>query len=67
MVPKHSYLINSLTPKSVPEGTKLVLFGRYVLNIYVGIIRYFTWRNPVRVASPHRINLEEPGQGGQPT
>ena len=26
-----------------------------------------TWRNPVRVASPHRINLEEPGQGGQPT
>jgi hypothetical protein len=27
----------------------------------------FTWRNPVRVASPHRINLEEPGQGGQPT
>ncbi len=27
----------------------------------------FTWRNPVRVASPTRINLEEPGQGGQPT
>ncbi len=22
---------------------------------------------PVRVASPHRINLEEPGQGGQST
>ncbi len=30
--------INSLTPKSVPAGTKLVLFGRYVLNIYVGIV-----------------------------
>jgi hypothetical protein len=33
--------INSLTPKSIPAGTKLVLFGRYVLNIYVGIARYF--------------------------
>ncbi len=34
-----------------------------------GVIIYgqLTWRNPVRVASPHRINLEEPGQGGQPT
>jgi hypothetical protein len=28
---------NSLTAKSVPAGTKLVLFGKYVLNIYVGI------------------------------
>ncbi len=27
---------NSLTPKSVPAGTKLV-----VLNIYVGIVQYF--------------------------
>ena len=33
--------LNSLTPKSIPAGTKLVLFGRYVLNIYVGIVRYF--------------------------
>ena len=33
-----SKLKNSLTPKSVPAGTKLVLFGRYVLNIYVGIV-----------------------------
>jgi hypothetical protein len=33
--------LNSLTPKSVPAGTKLLLFGRYVLNIYVGIVRYF--------------------------
>ncbi len=33
--------LNSLTPKSVPARTKLVLFGRYVLNIYVGIVRYF--------------------------
>jgi hypothetical protein len=31
-------LFNSLTPKSVPAGTKLLLFGRYVLNIYVGIV-----------------------------
>jgi hypothetical protein len=31
-------LFNSLTPKSVPAGTKLVLFGRYVLNIYIGIV-----------------------------
>ncbi len=31
----------SLTAKSVPAGTKLVLFGRYVLNIYVGIVQYF--------------------------
>ncbi len=30
--------LNSLTPKSVPVGTKLVLFGRYILNIYVGIV-----------------------------
>ena len=33
--------INSLTAKSVPAGTKLILFGRYILNIYVGIVRYF--------------------------
>jgi hypothetical protein len=33
-----SYLKNSLTPKSVPAGTKLVLFGRYILNFYVGIV-----------------------------
>jgi hypothetical protein len=33
--------VNSLTPKSVPVGTKLILFGRYVLNIYVGMVRYF--------------------------
>ena len=34
-------MINSLTPKSVPAGAKKILFGRYVLNIYVGIVRYF--------------------------
>ncbi len=33
-----NYIFNSLTTKSVPAGTKLVLFGRYVLNIYVGIV-----------------------------
>ncbi len=32
------FTLNSLTPKSVPTGTKLVLFGRYVLNIYIGIV-----------------------------
>ena len=37
----HIFILNSLTPKSVPAGTKLVLFGRYVLNIYVGIVGYF--------------------------
>ncbi len=31
-------VLNSLTAKSIPAGTKLVLFGRYVLNIYVGIV-----------------------------
>ncbi len=34
----NSELFNSLTPKSIPAGMKLVLFGRYVLNIYVGIV-----------------------------
>ncbi len=32
------YRFNSLTAKSIPAGIKLVLFGRYVLNIYVGIV-----------------------------
>jgi hypothetical protein len=36
--------INSLTAKSVPAGTKLVLFGRYVLNIYVGKVQYIILR-----------------------
>ncbi len=31
-------IFNSLTAKSVPAGTKLILFGRYVLNFYVGIV-----------------------------
>jgi hypothetical protein len=44
--------LNSLTAKSVPAGTKLILFGRYVLNIYVGIVQYFlrktkTWRTKI--------------------
>ncbi len=34
------YHFNSLTAKSVPAGTKLVLFGKYILNIYVGIVQY---------------------------
>jgi hypothetical protein len=38
-------VVNSLTPKSVPAGAKKILFGRYVLNIYVGIVRYFSMQN----------------------
>jgi hypothetical protein len=41
--------LNSLPAKSILVGEKLVLFGRYVLNFYVGIIHYIlreikTWR-----------------------
>ncbi len=39
---------NSLTAKSVPAGTKLVLFGRYVLNIYIGIVQYFLRKTKTR-------------------
>ncbi len=42
--------VNSLTAKSVPAGTKLVLFCRYVLNIYVGIVRYFLRKTKTRRA-----------------
>ncbi len=31
--------VNSLPAKSVLAGTKLVLFGRYVLKFYVGIVQ----------------------------
>jgi hypothetical protein len=31
--------LNSLPAKSVLAGTKLVLFGRYVLKFYVGIVQ----------------------------
>jgi hypothetical protein len=34
-----SKYLNSLPAKSVLEGTKLVLFGRYVLKFYVGIVQ----------------------------
>jgi hypothetical protein len=34
------YHVNSLTAKSVLAGEKLVLFGKYVLNIYIGILHY---------------------------
>ncbi len=44
------FIINSLTAKSVPAGTKLVLFGRYVLNIYGGIVRYFLRKTKTRHA-----------------
>ena len=50
---------NSLTPKSVPAGTKLVLFGRYVLNIYVGIVRYFLRTTKLSVPkSTYRHNAQ---------
>jgi hypothetical protein len=42
--------VNSLTPKSIPVRTKLVLFGRYVLNIYVGIVKYFLRKTKTRRA-----------------
>ncbi len=41
--------------------------GKKVPPAHAKRVYSFTWSNPVRVASPHRINLEEPGQGGQPT
>ncbi len=31
------FILNSLPAKSVLAGTKLVLFGRYILKLYVGI------------------------------
>ena len=31
--------LNSLPAKSVLAGTKLVLFGRYVLKFYAGIVQ----------------------------
>jgi hypothetical protein len=43
-------VLNSLTPKSVPAGAKKILFGRYVLNIYVGIVRYFLRKTKTRRA-----------------
>jgi hypothetical protein len=41
--------LNSFTAKSVLAGEKLILFGRYVLNFYVGIVQLIlyetkTWR-----------------------
>jgi hypothetical protein len=32
--------INSLTATSILAGEKLLLFGKYVLNFYVGIVHY---------------------------
>jgi hypothetical protein len=36
---KMGYDLNSLPAKSVLAGTKLVLFGRYVLKFYIGIVQ----------------------------
>ncbi len=49
------------------KGKYIICWGDYHDRITYGGVVWLTWRNPVRVASPHRINLEEPGQGGQPT
>jgi hypothetical protein len=56
-------VLNSLTAKFVPAGTKLVLFGRYVLNIYVGIVQYIlrktkTWRAKIYLPT-QRANLQK--------
>ncbi len=34
------FILNSLTAKPVPAGTKLILFGRCLLDLYVGIVGY---------------------------
>jgi hypothetical protein len=49
--------LNSVTAKSVPAGTKLILFGRYVLNIYVGIVRYFLRKTKTRRAKIYLLYL----------
>jgi hypothetical protein len=52
-------ILNSLTPKSIPAGTKLVLFDRYVLNIHVGIVRYFLCTTKLSVPkSTYRHNAQ---------
>jgi hypothetical protein len=48
-----AFVVPSLTPKSVPAGTKLVLFGRYILNIYIGIVRYFLHKTKTQRAKIH--------------
>ncbi len=58
-VKKLWHVVYSLTPKSVPAGMKLVLFGRYVLNIYVGIVRYFLCTTKLSAPkSTHRHNAQ---------
>jgi hypothetical protein len=37
--PERITLLNSLPAKSVLAETKLVLFGRYVLKFYIGIVQ----------------------------
>ncbi len=54
-----SCVVNSLTPKSILTGTKLVLFGRYILNIYIGIVRYFYAKRKLGVPkSTYRHNAQ---------
>ncbi len=56
-------VLNSLTAKSVPAGTKLVLFGRYVINIYVGIVQFIlcktkTWHAKIHLPT-QRTNQQK--------
>jgi hypothetical protein len=51
-------LVNSLTPMRVPAGTKIIHFGRYVLNFYVGIVQYIicetkTWHTTIYLTTQH--------------
>jgi hypothetical protein len=50
--------INNLTAKSCSAGVKLVLFGRYVLNFYRGIVLWIlhetnTWCATIYLATQH--------------
>jgi hypothetical protein len=52
--------LNSLPTKSVLGGEKLVLFGRCVLNYYVGIVHYIlremkTWGAKIYLLTTHKL------------
>ena len=53
-----SKCFNSLPPKSLLAGATLVLFGRYVLNFYVGIVQWIlcetkTWCTTIYLTTQH--------------
>jgi hypothetical protein len=43
-------VVNSLTAKSILAGEKLVLFGTYILDFYVGIVHYILRETKTRHA-----------------